>query len=92
MMTIDEMIAVLTHAKNGGKVQGRNHYSTEWLDFEEGCKPEWSFPACDYRAKPEPLVIYAEIMTLDGKAVQFSTTEFKATNGGTVRKFVEVAE
>lgn len=91
MMTIEEMIAVLTHAKNGGKVQGRNHYSTEWFDFEEGCKPKWEFPTCDYRAKPEPLVIYAEIMA-DGKAVQFSTTEFKATNGGTVRKFVEVTE
>lgn len=91
MMTIEEMIAVLTHAKNGGKVQGRNHYSTEWFDFEFGVKPSWLFSTCDYRAKPEPLVIYAEIMA-DGKAVQFSTTEFKATNGGTVRKFVEVAE
>ena len=91
MMTIEEMIAVLTHAKNGGKVQGRNHYSTEWFDFEEGVKPSWLFSTCDYRAKPEPLVIYAEIMA-DGKAVQFSTTEFKATNGGTVRKFLEVAE
>ena len=91
MMTIDEMIAVLTHAKNGGKVQARNHYSTEWLDFEEGCVPSWYFASSDYRAKPEPIFIYAEIMA-DGKAIQYSTTEFKATNGGTVRKFVEVTE
>ena len=91
MMTIEEMIAVLTHAKNGGKVQARNHCSTEWRDFEEGCKPRWHFDHCDYRAKPEPLVIYAEIVA-DGKAIQFSTTEFKATNGGTVKKFVEVTE
>ena len=89
MMTIDEMIAVLTHAKNGGKVQGRNHYSTEWFDFEEGVKPSWLFSTCDYRAKP--IFIYAEIMA-DGKAIQYSTTEFKATNGGIVKKFVEVTE
>ena len=91
MMTIDEMIAVLEHAKNGGKVQARNrcNYSTEWIDFEEGCKPAWDFPSCDYRAKP--LLIYAEIMA-DGKAIQFSTEKFYITNGGTVRKFVEVAE
>lgn len=91
MMTIDEMITVLTHAKNGGKVQGRNHHDTEWSDFAEGCKPKWDFPICDYRAKPEPIFIYAEIMA-DGKAIQFSTKEFKATNGGTVRKFAEVTE
>ena len=91
MMTIDEMIAVLTHAKNGGKVQGRNPHSKEWFDFKEGCKPEWRFHTCDYRAKPESLFIYAEIMA-DGLAIQFSTTEFKATNGGTVKKFAEVTE
>ena len=91
MMTIDEMIAVLTHAKNGGKVQARNHYDTEWLDFEEGCKPRWHFTSCDYRVKPDPLVIYAEIVA-DGKAIQYGTTEFKPTNGGTVKKFVEVTE
>ena len=91
MMTIDEMIAVLTHAKNGGKVQCRNQYDTEWFDFEDGCEPGWHFPTCDYCAKPGPIFIYAEIMA-DGRAIQFSTTEFKATNGGTVRKFAEVTE
>ena len=91
MMTIDEMIAVLEHAKNGGKVQARNPHDTEWHDFEEGVKPSWLFSTCDYRAKPEPLFIYAEIMA-DGKAIQFSTEKFYITNGGTVRKFVEVAE
>ena len=89
MMTIDEMITVLTHYKNGGKVQARNHYSTEWLDFKEGCKPEWIFSTCDYRAKP--IFIYAEIMA-DGKAIQYSTEKFYITNGGTVRKFAEVTE
>ena len=89
MMTIDEMIAVLTHYKNGGKVQGRNHYGTKWSDFEEGCEPRWDFNACDYRAKP--IFIYAEIMA-DGKAIQYSTEKFYITNGGTVRKFAEVTE
>ena len=89
MMTIDEMIAVLTHAKNGGKVQGRNHYSTEWQDFVDGCKPRWDFPACDYRAKPEPLVIYAEVLQ-NGRIVSYGLAN--SVCGGTVKKFVEVAE
>lgn len=91
MMTIDEMIAVLTHAKNGGKVQCRNHYGKEWHDCDDHRKPEWNFSSCDYRAKPEPLVVYAEIVA-DGLVIQFSTTEFKATNGGTVKKLMEVTE
>ena len=89
MMTIDEMIAVLEHAKNGGKVQARNPHDTEWHDFEEGVKPSWLFSTCDYRAKP--IFIYAEIMA-DGKAIQYSTEKFYITNGGTVRKFAEVTE
>ena len=89
MMTIDEMIAVLTHYKNGGKVQGRNHCSTQWVDFEDGVTPKWHFHHCDYRAKP--IFIYAEIMA-DGKAIQYSTEKFYITNGGTVRKFAEVTE
>ena len=90
MMTIDEMIAVLTHAKNGGKVQGRNHYSTEWFDFEFGVKPSWLFSTCDYRAKPEPLVLWAEYSE-DGKLIQACEVKNQIWKG-TVKKFVEVAE
>ena len=90
MMTIDEMIAVLTHAKNGGKVQGRFHYSTEWFDFEEGCGPSWLFNTCDYRAKPEPLVLWAEYSE---KGTLLTVCQAKdQTWTGTVRKFVEVKE
>ncbi|MCX6602538.1 MAG: hypothetical protein NTV52_02975 [Acidobacteria bacterium] len=91
MMTIEEMIAVLTHYKNGGKVQCRHESESVWQTFVD-CDPRWDFAEFSYRAKPEPLVIYAEIMTLDGKAIQYSTKEFKSTNGGTVKKFVEVTE
>ena len=90
MMTIEEMISVLTHAKNGGKVQGRNHYSTEWFNFEDGVKPKWDFPTCDYRAKPEPLVLWAEYSE-DGELITACQAKDK-TWKGTVRKFVEVTE
>ena len=90
MMTIEEMIAVLTHAKNGGKVQCKHESESIWKTFID-CDPKWDFSEFNYRAKPEPLVIYAEIVA-DDKAIQYGTTEFKATNGGTVKKFVEVTE
>ena len=91
MMTIDEMIAVLTHYKNGGKVQARNHYSTEWLDFEEGCVPSWYFASSDYRAKPEPLVLWAEYSE-SGKLIAAYEKAQEKRYGGTVKKFVEVTE
>ena len=52
-MTHDEMIAVIQHHKNGGKVQCRNHHSNTWHDFLDGIRPSWDFATCDYRAKPE---------------------------------------
>lgn len=91
MMTIEEMIAVLTHFKNGGKVQGKNHYSTQWFDFVDGGMPAWQFPDCDYRIKHDPIFIYAEILP-DGKVIKYSTEKFYEASGGTVRKFEEVTE
>jgi hypothetical protein len=52
-MTDDEIIAVVTHYKKGGKVQiwgnGR------WNDITD---PTWNFEQCRYRAKQEPLVLW----------------------------------
>lgn len=91
MMTVDEMIAVLTHYKNGGKVQCKNKANLCWLDFIE-CQPRWDFIQFDYRAKPEPLTIWVEL-DKNGTAVNLCKDELKkAQYGGTIKKLVEVEQ
>jgi hypothetical protein len=100
-MTHDEMIAVIQHHKNGGKVE---HKATEGNFWRLTEKPTWDFEAFDYRAKPEPLVafiIYNEtaqnIFTFCGKSQ--SPTELLLQYQRkypaleiTLKKFVEVTE
>ena len=54
-MTHDEMIAVITHHKNGGKIKYRLKGDVTWKDAPN---PWWDFGEFVYRAKPEPLVLY----------------------------------
>ena len=82
-MTPDEMIKVLTHYRDGGIIQVKNRSTDKWIDLQEP-----NFMDMNFRAKPEPLVLWAEIMK-DGKHIQSSLTEFYPTNGGTIKKFVE---
>ena len=58
MMTHDEMIAVIQHHKNGGKVE---YYAGDDIGWIYSDDPVWNFGECDYRAKPEPMVIYVEV-------------------------------
>jgi len=83
-MTHDEMIAVITHHKNGGKVQGKANWTDKWTDLDE---PTFNFTNLDYRAKPEPLVLWAEIK--DGFVTAASLEQRIATHGGTIKKFIE---
>jgi len=55
-MTHDEMIEVITHHKNGGKVQVREINTPNW----HNCNvfPCFNFANYVYRAKPEPLVAW----------------------------------
>lgn len=53
MQTIDEMIAVLTAAKEGRKIQARHTDNPTDL-WENIANPLWDFGSYDYRAKPEP--------------------------------------
>jgi hypothetical protein len=55
MMTHDEMIAVIQHHKNGGKVEWRYPH-TNWEDATDASY--WNFREVEYRAKPEPLVLW----------------------------------
>ena len=87
MMTHDEMIAVITHHKNGGEVEYKNHYKGDWTELLE---PRWNFLECDYRAKPEPMKIYAEICDKKGILMRTSKVPIDRIYSGTIIKtFIE---
>lgn len=92
MMTHDEMIAVIEHHKNGGKVQADSRYNPSgWMDTLE--PPMWNFRANTYRAKPEPLVLWVEIDS-DGEILNAVTKQpiSQSYATSTLKKFVEVTE
>lgn len=59
MMTVDQMIEVLTAYKAGKKIESRYKFKpgddTNWYAFG-GC--DFDFRGYDYRVKPEPKVIW----------------------------------
>jgi hypothetical protein len=92
-MTHDKMIEVIAHHKNGGKIEHRLKVDVTWKD---ATSPWWDFDEFDYRAKPEPLVIYAEVIYAEAmpnrRVVRYSNSVITPKHGGTVVKFVEVTE
>jgi len=87
-MTHDKMIAVILHHKNGGKVEHKAKEGNFWRLI---VKPTWDFEAFDYRAKPEPHVIYADFN--DNEQPLFCSREkYTPPFGRKLRKFVEVEE
>lgn len=51
-MTLDEMIVVLTAAKEGKKIQYKNRCGDgRW---KSAGHPMWQFTDCEYRVAPEP--------------------------------------
>ena len=84
MMTPDEMIAVLTHYRDGGIIQVKNRLTDKWIDVLQP-----NFMDMDYRAKPEPLVLWVEIDTRKGFVRSASFSKFEPTTSGTFKKFVE---
>jgi len=91
-MTHDEMIAVLTHHKNGGNVQCKNkQVGSFWIDEMHIESEGFDFRLFEYRAKPEPQVIYADFD--DNGDVHFCSREkYTPPFGRKLRKFVEVEE
>jgi len=94
-MTHDEMIAVITHHKSGGKVQIQGNISGKWNDDES---PKFNFYLCNYRAKPDPLVLWIAMSesgdVLDASASKYAV-ELSMPNKPhqiTLKKFVEVTE
>ncbi len=87
MMTHDEMIAVIQHHKNGGKVEYKHCDNAVYVD---DVRPSWDFSAFDYRPKPEPMTIYAEVSTITGGIMQASTGPiFHRFNNTTIKRFIE---
>jgi hypothetical protein len=90
-MTHDEMIEVLTHHKNGGKVEYKRKDEARWKQVTTKIGPAWDFDLCDYRAKPEPKVIYADFH--DNGCLAFCDhVKYTPPFGRKLRKFVEVEE
>jgi hypothetical protein len=89
MMTHDEMIAVITHHKNGGKVEYKDHGAETWNKLLT--EPLWNFARHDYRIKPEPMVIFAEVSYITGQVLRTSTTLLLHENDNTtIKKFIEI--
>jgi len=66
---------VLEHFEQGGEVQcralGLNSPSVPWIDDKN---PLWNFNAFEYRAKPSPIIVYANIM-YDGRGYVYPSYE-----------------
>jgi len=88
MMTHDEMIAVIQHHKNGGKVEYMGRAENTWT-LTHG-EPLWNFAAHDYRAQPKPMVIFAEVSYITGQVLRASIEPmFHHENNTTIKKFIE---
>jgi hypothetical protein len=88
-MTHDEMIDVIMHHKNGGRVECLNRSADDdrWIAIKN---PAWNFSDCDYRPKPEPMKIYAEICDKKGILMRTSKVPIDRIYSGTIIKtFIE---
>ena len=92
-MTHDEMISVIQHHVKGGEIEYRIKGLSTW---QAAATPNWDFSRYEFRAKPEPMVIYAEVIYVgvmpNRRAVRYSNSVITPKHGGTVVKFVEVTE
>ena len=87
-MTHDEMIAVITHHKNGGKVEYMSRAGNTWASVKDD--PIWNFATHDYRIKPEPMVIFAEVSYITGQVLRASIEPmFHTGYKTTIKKFIE---
>jgi hypothetical protein len=90
------MIAVIAHHKSGGEVQCRCKGDGVWIRECHLDARGFNFADFDYRAKPEPMVIYAEVTYVgvmpNRRVVRYSNSVITPKHGGTVVKFVEVTE
>ena len=91
-MTHDEMISVIEHHKNGGKVEFIRSDGT-WK-LVPGNLPSWNFQRETYRIKPEPMTLWLEInqSTRLAMASHERIPTAQCFPSATLKKFVEVTE
>ena len=87
-MTHDEIIAVIQHHVKGGEIEYRVKGLSTW---QAAATPNWDFSRYDFRAKPEPMVIYADFNE-DGMVMASNTEQYQPPFGRKLKKFVEVEE
>ena len=68
---------------------------SQWVDYTEGSEPLWKWSSFNYRVKPEPMVLYANIYK--NGVLTFNSEEMarsRATDAviRTAVKFVEVID
>lgn len=88
-MQIDEMIAVLTAAKEGKRIQYKRHEFNEWYDNNDS---RWNFEMFEYRVKPEPREWWAEIYSTNKKYGVLYPTKEEAHDRGYPYEIVHVRE
>jgi hypothetical protein len=98
-MTHDEMIAVIQHHKDGGKVQWQliSASKAEWRDCYNDAFA-WDFNQYNYRAKPKPLVLWVavrengDVFDASQSKNDVELTMPTSRHNVTLKKFVEVTE
>ena len=97
-MTHDEMIAVIAHHRDGGKVEYMA--GGKWIEVANPNFSFFDFRTCDYRPKPEPLVLWAvynirtKIRTATHNTIveaeqQIQRLESSSQETYTIKKFIE---
>lgn len=93
-MIHDEMIAVIAHHKSGGKIEFKAKGSKLWKKTDAPC---WNFDSIEYRAKPEPLVLYIVYQNnvVTGVYEHKDDAEYYLKENGlpaTIKEFMEVTK
>ena len=88
-MTIDEMISVLTAAKDGKAIQTK--VTEGWVDAPN---PKWCFDCCDYRIRPEPKVIWVNEYenSLSAHHTKERAMNYESGSTRVAVKYIEVTE
>jgi hypothetical protein len=94
-MTHDEMIAVIQHHKNGGKLEYMGHAGNTWASVKGD--PIWNFAAHDYRSKPEPRILWVVMYLSGNPAGCFDTKDAAMIHAAsihvaTIHEYKEVTE
>ena len=94
-MTHDEMIAVIAHHRDGGKVEYKHVENTD-DDYIFDPSPSFDFVTFDYRIKPEPRslwVVRYQSGNIAGTYTDLVSAESRAkdVNNSTIHEYKEVS-